>query len=98
LLIDLKHWLQEEFGIYLNSSTTLPSLFVHHCCYLAIAERVTAIPAHTTQNNLGFVVPPLEEVGLGHGDKSEQTRSLTLPPAAPVFTTQPLTHSRMISG
>jgi hypothetical protein len=26
LLIDLKHWLQEEFGIYLNSSTTLPRI------------------------------------------------------------------------
>jgi pyruvate-formate lyase-activating enzyme len=24
LLIDLKHWLQEKFEIYLNSSTTLP--------------------------------------------------------------------------
>jgi hypothetical protein len=54
--------------------------------------------AHTTQNDLGFVVPPLEGVGLRHGDESEQTRSLTLPPAAPVFATQPLTLFRMISG
>lgn len=28
---------------------------------------------------------PFEGVGLRHGDESEQTRSLALPPAPPVF-------------
>lgn len=32
---------------------------------------------------------PFEGVGLGHGDESKQTQSLTLPSAAPVFSTQP---------
>ena len=31
---------------------------------------------------------PFEGVGLGHGDESKQTQSLTLPSAAPVFATQ----------
>jgi hypothetical protein len=33
---------------------------------------------------------PFEGVGLGHGDEGEQTRSITLPSAAPVFATQPM--------
>jgi len=36
-------------------------------------------------------VSPFEEVGFGHGDEAEQTRALTLSPAAPVFATQPQT-------
>ena len=32
---------------------------------------------------------PFKGVGLGHGEEREQTRTLTLSPAAPVFATQP---------
>lgn len=41
------------------------------------------------QDDLRLIMPPLKQVGLGHGDESEQARSLTLPSAAPVFATQP---------
>jgi hypothetical protein len=41
------------------------------------------------QDDFWFVVPPLEGVGLGHRDQSKETRSLTVPPAAPFFATQP---------
>jgi len=34
-------------------------------------------------------VSPFKGVGLGHGDESEQTQVLTLPPAAPFSATQP---------
>ena len=45
--------------------------------------------AHAQQNDFRFIVPPLKGVELGHGNENEQTRSLTLPSAAPLFATQP---------
>lgn len=54
------------------------SSLIHPLCHLPVAEWVGAVPAYTTQDDLGFVVSPLEGVGLGHRDKSEQARPLTL--------------------
>ena len=50
---------------------------------------VCQVPAHAKQDDLRLIMPPLKGVGLRHGDESEQTQFLTLPPAAPVFATQP---------
>jgi hypothetical protein len=56
---------------------------------LPITEGIGEVPAHAEQDNLRFIVSPLEGVRLGHKDEREQTQSLTLPPAVPVFATQP---------
>ena len=65
------------------------SSLIYHLRYLAVREWICKVPAHAVDDDICLVVTPLERVGLGHGDESEQTRALALPPAAPVFATQP---------
>lgn len=60
---------------------------------LTITKRIGTIPAHTSEDDVRFVVTPLERVELDHGDESEQMQSSTLPPAIPVFATQPAEES-----
>ena len=67
----------------------IQSPLIHHLCHLSIGEWVGEIPAHAQQNDFRFIVSPLKGVELGHGNENEQTRSLTLPSADPVFATQP---------
>jgi hypothetical protein len=38
----------------------IQSPLVHHLYYLAVGKRITEIPSHTTQDDFGLIMPPLE--------------------------------------
>jgi hypothetical protein len=62
--------------------------FVHHLCYLPIAQWVSAVLTHIAEDNVSFIMTPLERFELGHRSRKWQ-RLPTLAPAASVFATQP---------
>jgi hypothetical protein len=42
----------------------------HHFFEVAITEDIAQIPASAQENNLGFIVTPLEEIDFDHGQTS----------------------------
>ena len=45
---------------------------LHHFFEVSITEGVAQIPAHAEKDDFGLVVTPLEEIGFGHRQTSEQ--------------------------
>ena len=45
--------------------------FIHHFFEIAIAEGIAQIPTYTEKDDVGLIVTPLEEIGLGHEQTSE---------------------------
>jgi hypothetical protein len=44
----------------------------HHFFEVAITEGIAQIPAHTEKYDLGLIVTPLEEIGFGNRQTSEE--------------------------
>ena len=45
--------------------------FIHHFFEIAIAEGIAQIPTYTEKDDVGLIMTPLEEIGLGHEQTSE---------------------------
>ena len=65
----------------------------HHFFEVAITEGEAQIPAHAEEDDLGLIVTPLEEIGFGHRQTSEEDsgsgQSTLFDPRQPLFATQP---------
>ena len=68
---------------------------LHHFFEVAITEGVAQIPAHAEKDDLGLIVTPLEEIGFGHRQTSEEDsgsgQSTLIDTRQPFFATQPST-------
>jgi hypothetical protein len=80
-----------RLGIRLPSDFLLD--FQHSCFEVAVTERIAQIPAHAEKDDLGLIVTPLEEIGFGHRQTSEEDsgsgQSTIIDMRHPFFATQP---------
>src|SRR5688572_32419008 len=82
-------------GKIFNDSMRIREVALSHNFFkVAVTEGVAQIPAHAEKDDLGFIVSPLEEIGFGHRQTSEEDsgsrQSTILDTRYPFFATQPL--------